>query len=102
MPKFDFSPLYDQYPSIIALMPPVFTSHQFILELAHQNQVEYIEALYEYRNSLRSGKPAPFLTVHSVLAQRLNAFPQLISQNRKVTSKNIFGSEDSCAEWRKQ
>lgn len=45
MPEHDFSNIYAQYPDIIAQMPEAFTSHQFILELARQNQTIYIEAL---------------------------------------------------------
>jgi hypothetical protein len=102
MPEYNFSPLYDQYPHIIAKMPEVFTSHQFILELAHQNQVNYIEALYAYRNHLRDRRPAPFLVVHGILAQHLATFPHLITQTRKdAPSKHIFGYDETCAEWQK-
>jgi len=45
MPEHDFSNIYAQYPDIIAQMPEAFTSHQFILELARQNQTINIEAL---------------------------------------------------------
>ena len=102
MAGHDFKPLYEQYPKIIAEMPEVFTSHQFILELAYQNQVEYIEALYNYRHDLRGDRPAPFMFVHGVLAQRLNSYPQLITQIRKnAPSKHIFGYEETCSEWQK-
>ena len=52
MANFDFSIFDEQYPIIIRQMPPVFGSHQFILELAQQNQAMYVRALYEYRNSV--------------------------------------------------
>ena len=54
VPVHDFSRLYDQYAATIAQMPHEFTSHEFILRLAQQNQVAYIEALYDYRALLKS------------------------------------------------
>jgi len=102
MPEHDFSDLYAQYPDIITQMPEIFTSHQFILELARLNQTLYIEALYSYRNHVHRGVPAPFLMVHGILAQHLLNYPALIEQVRKdATSKNIFGQDASCSEWRK-
>ena len=103
MPEHDFSDLYAQYPDIITQMPEIFTSHQFILELARLNQTLYIEALYSYRNHVHRGVPAPFLMVHGILAQHLLNYPALIEQVRKdATSKNIFGQDASCSEWRKK
>jgi len=100
MAEHEFSDLYAQYPDIIAQMPEIFTSHQFILELAHQNQTIYIEALYSYRDHPHRGVPAPFLMVHGILAQHLLYYPALIEQVRKdASSKNIFGLENTCSEW---
>lgn len=45
MSRYDFSEIEAHYPEIIEQMEPVFTSHQFILKLAQQHQVLYIEAL---------------------------------------------------------
>ena len=100
MAAHDFSNLYAQYPSIIAAMPNPFTSHQFILELAHQNQTLYIEALYSYRHHTHRDSPAPFLIVHGILAQQLLEFPNLVRQlRRNLPSQNIFGEDDPCSEW---
>ena len=102
MAQHDFSTLFALYPDIIAQMSKTFTSHQFILEIARQNQTLYIEALYSYRHHIHRGVPAPFMMVHSILAQHLNEYPHLVQQNRKnAPSKNIFNEDDACAEWEK-
>ena len=103
MEEHDLSALYAQYPNIIAQMDEIFTSHQFILKLAHQNQVEYVEALYGYRHQPRNGKPTPFMFVHARLARHLATYPDLIEQiNKNVPSKHIFGYGEMCTEWRKR
>ena len=102
MPKHDFSALQSHYPEIIAQMQPVFTSHQFILALAQQHQVEYIHALADYVDSVHVETPAPFQFVHSKLATMLHQFPQLVQFVRDdAPSINIFGEDNQCAEWRK-
>jgi hypothetical protein len=102
MPKHDFSALFDQYPAIIAQMQKIFTSHQFILRLAQQHQVLYIEALHSYRDSLHRGKPAPFRTVHGILSRHLNAYSDLIARMENVPSTDIFGQAETCAQWKKR
>ncbi len=102
MPEHNFSDLYKQFPAIIAQMEPIFNSHQFILELARQNQVLYIEALSAYRHRLRNSKPAPFLIVHGILAKHLSSYPHLIKKvHLGLPSKDIFGQDNLCSEWRK-
>ena len=102
MAEHDFDDLYSHYPAVIAQMPDTFTSHQFILELARQNQTEYIEALYSYRHHVHRGVPAPFMMVHGVLALHLLKYPDLIEQIAHVVpSTDIFGNPNECAEWRK-
>ena len=102
MSGHDFSKLYAQYPSVISQMEQHFTSHEFILELARQNQVAYIEALYAYRRNLRGGKPAPFMMVHGILARHLSSYPRLIMEvNPGVPSIDIFGQENTASLWRK-
>ena len=68
MPEHDFSALYEQYPAIIAQMPEIFDSHEFILHLAHRNQALYVGALYAYRHSVHRGAIAPFQIVHRILS----------------------------------
>jgi hypothetical protein len=97
MPKHDFSDLLAHYPEIIEDMSDTFTSHWFILALAQKYQRLYIEALYSYRD-----EPAPFQTVHGILAKRLHDYPKLIKIVRHdAPSKNIFGQSNQCAEWRR-
>ena len=99
MSTHDFSELYDQYPAIIAMMPSMFTSHQFILKLAQQRQRLYIEALHSYRDNERE---APFMIVHGILAKKLTQLPELIKLVRRdAPSKDIFGESNDCAEWKK-
>ncbi len=101
--KHDFAPLFAHYPSLIADMPAVFTSHQFILHLAQRHQTEYIEALHAYRNTLRDGRPAPFLIVHGILAQQLQACREMVTQLAGyVDSHDIFGDEAGCTQWQKR
>ena len=100
--QHDFSELYAQYPAIIAQMPETFTSHQFILLLAQQNQRLYVEALYDYRDSLHRGEPTPFRAVHRILSQHLRGLPDLVSYLGQTPSVDIFGQRNSCARWQKR
>jgi len=102
MTEHDFSQLYEQYPTIIVQMEDTFTSHEFILKLAQQNQTQYVEALYTYRYNEHRGTPAPFRVVHMILAQHLNSLPALVVKIRDdAKSTDIFGRKNECAEWRK-
>ena len=97
----DFSALYDTYPDVIAHMPDVFTSHEFILQLARRRQRLYVEALYSYRNSLHSGEPAPFQVVHAFLSKHLRTHPDLVTYLGEVPSEDIFRQPSKCAQWRR-
>jgi hypothetical protein len=92
----NFAPLESNYPTVIALMPSVFTSHQFILRLAQLNQSLYIEAL-----SANRADPAPSRRVHSRLSRRLHDFPHLVRHRGSVASNDIFGDPCECAEWQR-
>jgi hypothetical protein len=102
MPEHDFATLGQQYPAIIAGMPDAFTSHEFILCLAQQNQVAYVDALGAYRDALHRGAPAPFMIVHGILARKLLDYPALIEFVGNVDSVDIFGQPNGCAQWRKE
>lgn len=96
MSEHDFTNLIEQYPTIIAQMPPEFTSHDFILRLAQQNQALYIEALYVYRQG------NPFQVVHGILAKQLHQHPDLIVHVGDEThSVDIFGQPGAAARWRR-
>ena len=97
MPQHDFSELYAKYPDIIAQMPQVFTSHQFIVQLARQNQRLYVEALYSYR---AGGEPLK--VVHARLAAYLKEHAHLLRMKAAdVPSRSIFGRMEMCAQWEK-
>jgi len=101
MSKFDFSDLYPKYPGLISAMLGEFTSHQFILKLAQENQKEYVQALYAYRDVEREGTPAPFMFVHREISRGLKNFPELVEKIDDVSSVDIFGNANGCPLWRK-
>ena len=101
MSKFDFSVFYPKYPEIISAMPEEFTSHKFILKLAQENQTQYVNALYAYRDVTREGKPVPFMIVHGEFSRGLQNFPELIEKIGNIDSVDIFGQQNGCTLWRK-
>jgi hypothetical protein len=96
MPRHNFRALFNQYPDVIAQMPAAFTSHEFILRLAQENQALYVKALYSYRN-----ETAPFKIVHGILARHLHAFKPAVRRIGKAQSVDIFGKSQECAKWRR-
>lgn len=102
MSQHDFTTLYSKYPALITSMPDTFTSHEFILRLARENQTEYVEALYTYRHSQHGPNTAPFKAVHTCLAQHLFEYPTLIVHTGSgVPSVDIFGQPNGCTTWKK-
>lgn len=101
MTEYNFSTLFDHYPTMIEQMPDTFTFHKFILHLARQHQALYIEALFAYRNLPNPQAPTPFKRVHNILARHLNAYPQLVTNIGNVESIDIFMQEEKCSRWQK-
>lgn len=101
MAQHDFTALFAHYPSIIDQMMSTFNSHQFILRLAQQHQLLYVEALYSYRHTIYQSTPAPFMNVHRELSQGLRKYPHLIEYAGDVPSTDMFGQANRCAQWRK-
>ena len=90
----DFTPLEDQYQQVIDdMQKDIFTSHEFIQELAWRNQRLYIEALSAYRDA------NPFQVVHGILARKLHAFAEYVDH---VPSTDLFGTPNLCARWRRR
>ena len=99
--QHDFTSLKSEseYQQVIDSLPEdTFTSHEFILALAQQNQGLYIEALDAYRRTLKS-QDSPFRAVHSRLSQMLSDFADYQGH---VPSKDIFGTMGDCATWKKR
>lgn len=99
MAIYDFSNLESKFSEIVQIMPDPFDSHQFLLEIAQQNQAEYITALNAY---LESGNNAPFQAVHKAIIQKLVSHIELVTKIRDdKPSIDIFGHSNQCAEWKK-
>lgn len=96
MCQHDYGELKKKFPEIIKDMPHEFTSHQFILELAQQNQGLYIDALKAYQND------APFQSVHGVLSRSLHEFDDLVEYLEETDSQDIWRHSNRCAKWRKK
>lgn len=102
MATYNFSVLESKFEEIVRIMPDPFDSHQFLLELARQNQVEYVSALYAYRDYVNRESPSPFQGVHKAIIQKLAKYTNLIRLIRDdKPSVDIFGKTQTCAEWEK-
>ncbi len=91
-----YKALEDVFPKIVRLMQERFDSHDFILELAHKYQKQYIQALYEQKD-----KKKPFETVHKAIGKRLKKRVDLVQHVRDRSSRNIFGLDNEVAFWHK-
>jgi hypothetical protein len=85
MTQHNFKELYDQYERTIKQMKSEFTSHEFILLLAQQNQVAYVQALNAYCDRSDS-----FRVVHGLLSKYLYHYKSVIKHMGNKDSDNIF------------
>ena len=75
-----------------------FDSHDVIFWIARNRPREYASDLQ--RALVDAGDP--FMNLHSVIAQRLAALPDLVDQlHRKRTSISVRGEETECEVWRR-
>jgi len=95
MAIYDFSNLESKFPEIVKKMPDPFDSHQFLLELAQQNQSEYVSALYAYKEYVLKENPSPFHGVHKALIQKDARHTELVRLIRDdKPSKDVFGNSN--------
>lgn len=82
---------------VLAILPPEFNSHDFILKFAHNFQLEYIELLNECKNFKN-----PFHECHKQIGKWLSKNEALlkIESKGKVSSVNIFGETNNVEEWK--
>jgi len=85
------------YDDVVEEMGEQFTSHEFILELAHEHQREYIDGLASFKNS----QGEPFQALHSILAKKLKEVDSIELLDERHQGKNIFNVQSGCALWRK-
>jgi hypothetical protein len=100
MIPYDFSALESKFPETVCQMEDIFTSHEFLLKLTQQNQVEYIKALYSY--AVEEKSPSPFKAVHKGIIQKLKTHTELVKlKPGRLSSTDIFGQSETCSEWEK-
>lgn len=98
-PGREFQVLRECFQEVIEELDSSFTSHQFILELAHRFQNEYALALVSYMSDAND----PFRRLHALIARSLNDFPDLIERlPNDVESEDIFRRRQLCSAWRKK
>ncbi len=101
MPNPRIIALYAFYEQSIRELNPTFTTHEFILKLAHSHQREYVEALYAYREHRHHGRSAPFQIVHDALAKHLATCCNLVEMvGTDEPSADLFGHVHPCARLR--
>ena len=95
----DVDKLEGFFAEVIATMNWQFTSHEFLLRLAHDHQKEYVGALGSYMTN-----GAPFKELHHELIKRLHKLDgQSVTLRRKdYPSRDIFGVVSTAAIWRKK
>lgn len=90
--------LEQRFEDVIKAMDTRFTSHEFYLRLAHDNQREYVAGLAAY-----SERGYPFRDLHHALVKRLKKLEgKLITlQKESYPSRDIFGTPSHSGLWKK-
>ncbi|PST87341.1 hypothetical protein C9I86_13205 [Photobacterium sp. NCIMB 13483] len=95
MEEFDFSVFDDEITNAIKSMKLTFSFHELILEIAKNNQSQYIKALFAYEKTER-----PFMYVHQQLSFLMKKHEGNVIKNiGKKPSKDIFGKSNTCVYW---
>ena len=90
--------LAKHFEDVIKQMDIRFTSHEFLLRLAHDHQREYVAGLAAYAEG-----GSPFRDLHHALVRRLKKLEGKLITLRKENypSRDIFGSPSHSGLWRK-
>ncbi len=83
------------YSSVLETMPAEFDSHNFFLNLAHQQQKLYVKALVTFADM-----DYPFMAVHGEIARRLSECG-LVKKAGTRNSEDIFKQVNSATVWKK-
>lgn len=80
-------------------LPESFTTHSFVINLAQNNQREYIAALSEKANDKKIERP--FQAVHQFIRSELEKCKDLVTDSgEKKTDANIFGQTSENTVWK--
>ena len=90
--------LEQHFEAVIRVMDVRFTSHAFLLRLAHDHQGDYVAALAAF-----AGGGSPFRDLHHALIRRLKGLEGKLITLRKESypSTDIFGTPSHSGLWRK-
>lgn len=89
------------FEEIIHKMDRQFTSHEFLLRLAHEHQHEYVAGLNYYN---RHEQSKPFKDLHHDIINRLKKLDGngLKLKRTDYPSRDLFGIASSAGLWQKQ
>jgi hypothetical protein len=82
-------------PKEIKSLPKTFSTHEFIIQLAQNNQQSYIKALNEKITS-----STPFMVLHGAIGKYLAQQTDLIKEiDDKYVDADIFGNKSANNRW---
>jgi hypothetical protein len=90
--------LEQHFEETIKVMGARFTTHEFLLRLAYDNQPEYVAGL-----AACADRGKPFRDLHHALVKRLKKLDGKLIKLRKESypSRDIFGTPSHSGLWRK-